>query len=181
MYLAKALHLQFQTAIIKFTLSNLACLRYVRKSKHLHSSKSSCGLAVPAWDLKLTGSFPLAGNRPAMPCLIEINPNWDEKCQCHLLAGLLASVWEVCSKSLSQVPKQELSSKGCLGPAWLLCLVDAVPWLFQGQTEQSQRCLFPCPAVQTGARLATPELQECWWCSVGQHKPKGKDNHFSVL
>lgn len=90
MYLAKALHFQFQTAIIKFTLSNLVFLRYVRKSKHLHSPKNSCGLAVPAWDLKLAGSFPLAANRPAVPSLIEINPNWDEKCQCHLLAGLLA-------------------------------------------------------------------------------------------
>lgn len=68
LYLAKALHFQFQTAIIKFALSNLVCLRYVRKYKHLHSPKSSCGLAVPGWDLKLTGSFPLTGNRPAVLC-----------------------------------------------------------------------------------------------------------------
>lgn len=131
--LAKASHFQFQTAIIKFTLSNLVCFRYVRKSKHLHSPKSSCGLAVPAWSLKLTGSFPLAGSRPAVPSVIEINPSWDEKCQCHLLAGLLASFWEVCSKSLSQVPKHELSSNGLPGAS--LCqlgccvLVAAIPCL----------------------------------------------------
>lgn len=93
MHLAKVSHFQFQAAVMKFSHPNLVYLRYVRKYKHLPSLKSSCGLAVPGCELKLTGRSPFAGHGPAMllwPSLIEIYPNCDEKWQCCLLAGLLA-------------------------------------------------------------------------------------------
>lgn len=134
----------------------------------------TCLGSKAGWEL------PPCCNRPAVPSLIETNPSWDEKCQCHLLAGLLAWIWKVCSKSLSQVPKHDLGSRGCASLAAVWCHPLPAPGFSKaGLSRASPAC--PLSSCATRAVLATPELQECRWLWVEQHKGEGKDNQFSVL